>query len=221
MESEFERARFFAFCKYFKRLNPLNRHSFYRCPTSDDRSGGLGRTGMNLPFEENELEILRVLDQILCEKTIRAGLDSLAQQTELAQDPASIIAWVPVPLALYDQKLPGNIRSSWIFILRAGFTTGAERHPNSRQRMMSYRGSGDLQTRTGEYWDTNWLVSDLRAPLERRWISIPPNTWHQAVVPEENWIVISFHTVPEHELIEERPDQDNAEMTKQRRYVQE
>ena len=128
---------------------------------------------------------------------------------------------MPVPLALYGQKLPGDIRSSWIFILRAGSTTGAERHPNSRQRMMSYRGSGDLQTRTEEYWATNWLVSDLGAQLEHRWISIPPNAWHQAVVPGKNWIVISFHTVPEHELIEERPDQDNAEMTKQRRYVQE
>ena len=111
------------------------------------------------------------------------------------------------------------IRSSWVFAIRAQANTGAERHPNSQQRMMSYRCSGELQIWTGERWRSNTLVSDLEAQIENRWISIPPNTWHQAVVTKENWIVVSFHTVAEGELIEERPDADNIGLTHQRKYL--
>jgi hypothetical protein len=45
---------------------------------------------------------------------------------------------------------------------------------------------------------------------------VPPNVWHQAVVPAEDWVVVSFHTVPAEELIEERPD---ATDLSQRRYL--
>jgi hypothetical protein len=59
------------------------------------------------------------------------------------------------------------------------------------------------------------------APLEARWISIPPNVWHQGVVGPEDWAVVSFHTVLEHELIEERPATGTAEHAKQRKYADE
>ena len=65
----------------------------------------------------------------------------------------------------------------------------------------------------------NLLTGNPEAPLLSRWASIPPNTWHQAVVAAAHWIVISFHTVPDDELIEERPDSRNTELTRQRRYV--
>ena len=55
-------------------------------------------------------------------------------------------------------------------------------------------------------WQSNVLVSDPDAPLERRWISIPKNVWHRPVIPKgADWVVVSFHTVPAAELIEERP----------------
>ena len=51
------------------------------------------------------------------------------------------------------------------------------------------------------------LTSDSDAPLEKRWISIPQNVWHQPVISKEtDWVVVSFHTVPAEELIEERPE---------------
>ena len=36
---------------------------------------------------------------------------------------------------------------------------------------------------------------------------------------EENWAVVSFHTVSEDELIEERPNPTDNKLTRQRRYV--
>jgi hypothetical protein len=130
------------------------------------------------------------------------------------------MAWEPVPLDLYGTPLPGSIQSSWVFILKANVATGAERHPNSRQRMMSYRGAGDLQTKTNELWYSNPLLSDPKAPLGQRWISIPESVWHQAVTPEANWAVVSFHTVPAEELIEERPDPNKPGSMQQQRYLE-
>jgi len=131
----------------------------------------------------------------------------------------AVMAWEPLPLSIYGQSLPPFIRSSWVFILRAQTATGAERHPNSQQRMMSYRNVGDMQTGGPGRWQSNPLVSDPAADLQKRWISIPVNVWHQCVVPDANWVVVSFHTVPAEELIEERPAGDDENRTKQKTYV--
>ena len=91
---------------------------------------------------------------------------------------------------------------------------------------MSFEGAGDLQVRAGladggeAEWQSNLLVSESGALLERRWISIPRSVWHQVVVPEgPDWVVVSFHTVPAEELIEERPDSDDPVGTKQMLYL--
>ncbi len=92
--------------------------------------------------------------------------------------------------------------------------------------MMSFEAARDLQVRAGladggeAEWQSNLLVSEPGALLERRWISIPRNVWHQVVVPEgPDWVVVSFHTVPAEELIEERPDSDDPVGTKQMLYL--
>ncbi|UCB42843.1 MAG: hypothetical protein JSV77_10415 [Dehalococcoidales bacterium] len=173
-------------------------------------------------MDKEELRILGNLDTIITRESVRATIDSIVWRAEqkLTQNPEALLAWEPVPLAIYGQGLPDMIRSGWVFVLRAQTNTGAERHPNSHQRMMSSRGSGNLQIWDGKKWNSNRLISDTGAPLERRWLSIPANVWHQAVVTEENWAVMSFHTVPENELIEERPDATDVKLTRQRRYVE-
>jgi hypothetical protein len=168
-----------------------------------------------------ERSILESLDAILQADVIRAGINPIVERVrrQLAQDRAAPMAWEPIPLSTYSESLPLFIRSSWVFILRAGATTGAERHPNSHQRLMSFQGTGDLQTGGEGCWQSNLLCSNRQAGLEQRWVSIPTNVWHQAVVPAEDWVVVSFHTVPAEELIEERPDAAEATRTNQRRYV--
>ena len=59
------------------------------------------------------------------------------------------MAWEPIPLTIYGGAVPDAIKSSWVFVLRASANTGAERHPNSHQRMMSFQGSGDMQVQAG------------------------------------------------------------------------
>ena len=140
--------------------------------------------------------------------------------THVVFDPHAIEAWEPIPLETYGGLLPSAIRSSWVFILRAGVTTGAERHPNSHQRMMSWNGQGDFQVHDGQRWQSHFMVSDRDAPLENRWISIPPNVWHQGVVSAKDWVVVSFHTVPAADLVEERPDASDPSNIRRRRYVE-
>jgi hypothetical protein len=209
---------------------------------------------------------LQALDAILRSEQTRAQIQPIVERVraDLATKTEPLMAWEPIPLSIYGNALPAMIRSSWVFILRAGVNTGAERHPNSHQRMMSWEGSGDMQTEKAKQtlnpptpkasawqaptchavakakeerstsnaevkpqsaepsgkWQSDLLVSDPGAPLERRWISIPENVWHRPVVSKEaDWVVVSFHTVPAEELIEERPSEDGVSGTRQMRYL--
>jgi hypothetical protein len=173
--------------------------------------------------DQEESRILEALDLAVRCEAIRPKIEAIIARVEqkLGQRPNDVLAWEPVPLESYTEPLPEAIRSSWVFIMRADTTTGAERHPNSHQRMMSYRGTGDFQTRLEGDWCSHLLTSDPTVPIPGRWISIPPNVWHQGIVPGENWAVVSFHTAAEQELIEERPVAEAADAVRQRKYARE
>jgi hypothetical protein len=178
-----------------------------------------------------EGSLLQRLDRVLQSEQVRAEILPIVKRvrSELTRNQDMLMAWEPVPLTLFRGGLPALIRSSWVFILRAGANTGAERHSNSHQRMMSFQGTGDLQTDAESasksscvsadiVWQSNILVSNPDSALEQRWISIPQNVWHRPVIPKEaDWIVVSFHTVPADELIEERPHSSGG--TKQMLYL--
>ena len=165
---------------------------------------------------------LELLDAALWSENVRKHICSVVLRVceELALRKDALMSWEPFPLEVLATILPPEIRSAWVFVLRAGADTGPERHPNSHQRMMSFEGSGDLQTGEPGRWQSNVLVSNTEAPLDRRWISIPPNVWHRPVVgKDEDWVVVSFHTVPAEELIEERPDDSREAATRQMKYL--
>jgi len=173
-------------------------------------------------MDRKEREIIQRLDEILKRTEVRSFVEKVIKLTEkrLLEDPRAFIAYEPLPISIYGDKLPNVIKSSWVFILRAGANTGAERHPVSHQRMVSFRGSGDLQVWSGNRWISIHLTSILDAPLEKKWVSIPPNIWHRAIVSEENWVVVSFHAVFPEELVEERSDPEKVEMIQRERYLE-
>jgi hypothetical protein len=166
---------------------------------------------------------LESIDTVLRSENVREQIRPIVGRVraELDRSKEALMAWEPIPLTVFGRALPPEIRSAWVFVLRAGADTGAERHPNSHQRMMSFEGSGDLQTGEPGEWQSNVLVSDPKTPLEQRWISIPRNVWHRPVVGRDaDWAVVSFHTVTPDELIEERPDSSSKDGMKQMKYLE-
>jgi hypothetical protein len=167
-----------------------------------------------------ETDILNALDAAVDSPAIARHVANAlpALELRLRLDRDASMSWEPIPLETFDKPLPPEIRSSWIFVLRKGTTTGAERHPNSHQRMRSYRGSADFPEIHDGEWQSHPLTSDRTRPISERWATIPPSTWHQGIVgPDENWVVVSFHTVPAEELIEERPGEGDT--VEQKHYV--
>ena len=157
-------------------------------------------------------EILSQLDAAVASPALVAHVERVVPSLEaqLNRDPNAIMSWEPIPLQIYG-PLPPEIKSSWIFVLREGITTGAERHPNSHQRMMSYRGSGEFPVQRDGEWVPHRLTSDRTRPIEDRWVSIPPYVWHKPMVDAgQHWVVVSFHTVLAEDLIEERPGEDGG-----------
>jgi len=168
---------------------------------------------------KEERSVLETLDEIVRSDNVRTQLLPIIERirAELARKPDALMAWEPVPLDTFGQRLSPSIKSGWVFVLRAGADTGFERHPNSHQRMVTLGGTGDMKIDAkgvpNEANDeseivglSNVLVSDAGAALERRWISSPRNVWHRPVISKgADWYVVSFHTVPPDELIEERP----------------
>ena len=138
---------------------------------------------------------LETLDTILRSEDVRERIGAIVERVraELSRKNEAVMTWESLSLAIFGRALPPGIRSAWVFVLRAGADTGAERHPNSCQRMMSFEGSGNMQTGEPGQWKSNVLVSDPKALLERRWISIPPNVWHRPLVgADADWAVVSF-----------------------------
>jgi hypothetical protein len=157
-----------------------------------------------------EREILQSLHDSVLRSLERGEIRETIQRIRerLRRDGDLRIAWETLPVELFS-ALPTEVRSSWVFALRAGATTGAERHPNSHQRVMSISGSADLQIWNGSSWVSNRLSSRDDAGLLQRWLSIRPSTWHRPVVgPDEDWVVVSFHTAEADKLIEDLATND-------------
>jgi hypothetical protein len=152
---------------------------------------------------EREMEILQILDGMLRRAEVKSALERIVSKARIRfnETPDVFFIWEEVPLSLFD-ALPEGIRSSWIFIIRAGLPAEPHRHPNSHQISMSLVGDGDLQIWKDSGWHSHPITSDPSASLENRWVSIPPNVWHQAVITHD-WVVMAFHTADENDLIEE------------------
>jgi hypothetical protein len=164
---------------------------------------------------QDEANILKALDQSIRREEVTNSLQPflLEARKKFMLAPEVFFTWAVVPLSIFGD-LPQEIQSSWIFVIRAGLPVEPHRHPNSHQRTMSLSGDGDLQIQDSGEWHAHPISSNLKAPLERRWVSVPPNVWHQAVV-KEDWLVLSFHTVAAADVIEE----DYSDSHSRRKYT--
>ena len=86
--------------------------------------------------------------------TVAETLRSVTRKLEASD---ARMAWEVVSRGTFGEGVPESIRSCWIFVIRAGAVTGAERHPNSHQRSFSLIGSGTFELRDGPGWRSHPL----------------------------------------------------------------
>src|SRR5204862_7682325 len=115
-----------------------------------------------------ERTCLESIDTILQSVNVRQQIHPIVERVhkDLAGKKAALMTWEPIPLTVFGRALQREMRSAWVFVLRAGADTGAERHPNSHQRMMIFEGSGDMQTEERGQWQAKVLVSNGEARVE-------------------------------------------------------
>ena len=172
--------------------------------------------------------VLTELEALATDASVSRALSPAVARVEraLAGDPSEPQAWEPVPLEAFGTAVPESIESCWIFLLRSGARFGAERHPNSHQRSVALRGSAVFELREEEVWVPRVVAAlEWRSPAHggvgpagERSISIPAGTWHRIEIGPENFLSLSFHTVPARELIEETPVGDDLSVTRKRLY---
>src|SRR5262245_39035875 len=161
-------------------------------------------------------ELSRALKSPRVRKAIAPALDRV--QSALAALPGQPQAWEPVPLGALGFTIPPEIQSCWIFVLRAGATFGAERHPNSHQRTVALTGTALFELFIDGVWSPWPAGGGAGASELGSTISIPPSVWHRIKIGPENFVSVSFHTVGADELIEETPVGDDLSTTRQRLY---
>jgi len=176
------------------------------------------RTEMNVASDPVIPALAEVVRTTSAAGQVREALRCVLQQLDSSTEQ---MAWEIIPLTAFGRSLPESIRSCWVFGIRAGAETGAERHPNSHQRSLSLTGSGIFEVREAQSWIPYGLVSEPSAATEQRWVTIPPATWHRLFVRKQAWGMLSFHTVAPEELIEETPVDPNHlnGQTHQERYA--
>lgn len=124
----------------------------------------------------------------------------------------------PLVLSSLGFEIPAGIRSCWIFVLRADAAFGAERHPNSHQRTVALSGTALFEVFIDGSWSPRPVSGAEGESQHACAVSIPPSVWHRIRIGPQNFVSVSFHTVPPDQLIEETPIGNDLSNTKQRLY---
>jgi hypothetical protein len=123
--------------------------------------------------------------------------------TQLKKDvpyTSDTFVWSVLEIEELKEKLPVNIRSAWIFVLKKDTPSGAHYHPNSIQHMVLIEGEGKSQI--GGRWQEMTELSEAGGHPEAAWSIIPENVPHEFFPRERDMVVISFHTCLAEELQE-------------------
>jgi len=132
-----------------------------------------------------------------------AALDALVERSRAVLDAASLKAramlqtgeefgWEFVSLG----PLPEGVASAGLFVLPARSRPTPHRHPNSIQHMRRLSGEARVRLTLGDD------VMDRLVGADERWVVIEADATHQIDVGDREFVVISFHTIPQEELLE-------------------
>ena len=165
----------------------------------------------------DEIALMRALGALVHAPEARRTLleTAAALRAELGASAEAKSTQAAIPLALYGPALPAELKSSWVFVLRAHHDHPAERHPNSIQRMFALDSAGAM-----EVWEEGaWRHRPLAPGVDDPGLSIQAHAWHRPARLREVWGVVSFHSVAPDELIEEVGDPATNRTLTSRHYL--
>lgn len=163
-----------------------------------------------------EVALMQELQRRLGGSAVQMHLQAIAAELlqALQADPAKPKStFRAIPLPLYGDVLLPAIGSSWIFVLRGCLAHPPERHPNSVQRMFALAHPGRFDWWEGDRWQSRLLLPGGEG------LSIPADTWHRMPAQDDDWAVVSFHTVDADQLVEIVGEPETGEVTSSRSYV--
>jgi mannose-6-phosphate isomerase-like protein (cupin superfamily) len=143
---------------------------------------------------------LRALDALIEGRLgplIDEAVDAARRMLATSQEP---FGWHFIDAGSGD--LPDGIRSVAVFVLPAGTSPPGHYHPNSTQHMRVLAGRATVTFRAAESHAHHHQVR-YGVGAWRPWLVIPQSVVHELeVMPEEELVVLSFHTVPQEDLLE-------------------
>jgi hypothetical protein len=94
---------------------------FAYCGGIDDRR--LQRDVAKMTRQERS--ILESIDTVLRSENVREQIRPIVERVraELGRKKEALMTWEPIPLSVFGHGLPSEIRSAWVFVLRAGADT--------------------------------------------------------------------------------------------------
>lgn len=181
------------------------------------------------PGHESLPLLRRLHERVFVDPEVRAVLDAgfvqLALELESRAEPPHATCTVPIELftgggqdriaAAGEDRVArgrhGQVRLCRLFLLRRGARMAVpERHRNSVQRLVSYRGSGSICQGVPGGGPEGLRARAICSPdadyseLGRHWDIVPAGVWH---FPEadggEDWATVTFHSAAEGEIVDE------------------
>ena len=139
-----------------------------------------------------------LLDDAVANLVTRADvIETIGRLKSELQASTEPFVWATIALQNV-ADVPAEIRSAWIFALRAERWSGEHYHPNSVQRMVVIEGHG--RSRIGSTIGEMVALGD--GSLGDAWVVIAPGVPHEFYPEKDDMIVMSFHTATAEELLE-------------------
>lgn len=175
--------------------------------------------GQSLPL------LRRLHERVFADPAVRAVLDAgfvqLAAALQKRPDPPHAARTIPIDLFADDVR-NDQVRLCRLFLLRRGKRMAVpERHRNSVQRLVSYRGSGTIRQGVPGGSPERLRARAIGSPgakrsarrdgpvadtvdLARHWDIVPEGIWHFPEAAEDgDWATVTFHSAAEDEIVDE------------------
>jgi len=134
---------------------------------------------------------------LLQQKNILKIIEDLQQAIQHTEE---TFVWASLDLNEIKRELPENIKSGWIFVLKANVASGCHYHPNSIQHMVMLSGQGESQVAGVRKKMTRFDTPDCSP--DEIWYVIAEGVEHEFFPEASDMVVMSFHTCEANKLEE-------------------